>query len=929
MAEHQNYTMEDHSGNQHQQVCSVEPYHVGDGNIERKDITVPSGYTLLQKDNEDHRVRDVRLPMEHGVGQALELQADGSDESASETSEAKSTPTTEDVTAPLVEERVSGARTAARGHIEIPEGITAEEAGVGDTPNVEDRAAGGDAEEKPTTPTVLDNTEPEIHEYLTNDIHTDDHLEKQVGKAFEEQIMPLSELQIKELKMQNANVCEYSGIVVENALSKVEEGACADITFGIQNIDVKGVEMGLVDNTVHISGESLMISACSQIKKMLPEAGESSRTFEEFQKPVRRVSFSDKEGHFEQDTNINNVPSPEVMNMKYEESTEVSSFSKMSVNFIEIEKDRRKEFRTEFEWPTEFTGDLFDDSRCDTVIDTSYIKDEQSCNVDQEYDFVEAERWVNEMDSTHLRDVPSSEQQSPNGEVSQVPKVDFWQRSEEESTEVCKFTAESISKLPNDYGLEDSKSVYKVEINANEPLCGKLSKSELLDFQRPDVLHEDSTGQGISVEQVPGGIVEMEETKVEMTEVPKRRPIVYGSRIPVSRTPHSKAHDVEKYEIDGQEKAEKTSTLSSAKNLKGRSSIIPKRPSPVSRTHLKISSSPGECKVPSITSKRISPVTSRSANTGAKVKDVELQSGLKNSGGKAVPTVIQKSPANVIKITAKTSTGQKTPPGGDEVTKSEDRSGYSSPGSPGTSKTSVGMQGSGGKRVAVLRTPPKSPATSKSRNHTAGGGVLMPDLTRVKSKIGSIDNIKHQPGGGKFQIVNQKLDYSAVQSKCGSKDNVRHVPGGSGVHIVNKPVSVSHVTSKCGSMVNIHHKPGGGNVEVKTEKLAFREKSQSKIGSLDNISHVPGGGTRKDLLPLRNKEKEKEKDKEKEKWRESTRYPPQQPHEPLLPASPTRPLNPHPGLNVWTQKAQLTRQGLDSIPRTASTVSGNVRVSSV
>nr|2MZ7_A Chain A, Microtubule-associated protein tau [Homo sapiens] len=46
---------------------------------------------------------------------------------------------------------------------------------------------------------------------------------------------------------------------------------------------------------------------------------------------------------------------------------------------------------------------------------------------------------------------------------------------------------------------------------------------------------------------------------------------------------------------------------------------------------------------------------------------------------------------------------------------------------------------------------------------------------------------KHQPGGGKVQIINKKLDLSNVQSKCGSKDNIKHVPGGGSVQIVYKP----------------------------------------------------------------------------------------------------------------------------------------------
>ncbi|NXM11929.1 TAU protein, partial [Ploceus nigricollis] len=226
----------------------------------------------------------------------------------------------------------------------------------------------------------------------------------------------------------------------------------------------------------------------------------------------------------------------------------------------------------------------------------------------------------------------------------------------------------------------------------------------------------------------------------------------------------------------------------------------------------------------------------------------------------------QRNSSNATRIPAKTPTAPKTPPSSGrkeqkkpppaaaktekgEQPKSGDRSGYSSPGSPGTpgsrSRTPSlpTPPAREPKKVAVVRTPPKSPASAKTRVQPSA--APMPDLKNVKSKIGSTDNLKHQPGGGKVQIINKKLDFSSVQSKCGSKDNIKHIPGGGSVQIVYKPVDLSHVTSKCGSLGNIHHKPGGGQVEVKSEKLDFKDKVQSKIGSLDNISHVPGGGNKK------------------------------------------------------------------------------------
>ncbi|XP_025217574.1 microtubule-associated protein tau isoform X7 [Theropithecus gelada] len=199
-----------------------------------------------------------------------------------------------------------------------------------------------------------------------------------------------------------------------------------------------------------------------------------------------------------------------------------------------------------------------------------------------------------------------------------------------------------------------------------------------------------------------------------------------------------------------------------------------------------------------------------------KAKGADGKTKIATPRGAAPPG--QKGQANATRIPAKTPPAPKTPPSSGEPPKSGDRSGYSSPGSPGTpgsrSRTPSlpTPPAREPKKVAVVRTPPKSPSSAKSRLQTAP--VPMPDLKNVKSKIGSTENLKHQPGGGKVQIV-------------------------------YKPVDLSKVTSKCGSLGNIHHKPGGGQVEVKSEKLDFKDRVQSKIGSLDNITHVPGGGNKK------------------------------------------------------------------------------------
>ncbi|KAM4824363.1 microtubule-associated protein tau isoform 14-T14 [Urocitellus parryii] len=272
-------------------------------------------------------------------------------------------------------------------------------------------------------------------------------------------------------------------------------------------------------------------------------------------------------------------------------------------------------------------------------------------------------------------------------------------------------------------------------------------------------------------------------------------------------------------------------------------------------------------RVPQLKARMVSKGKEGTGSEDRKAKGADSKTGTKIATPRGTAPPGQKGTANATRIPAKTTPSPKTPPGTaskqvhrkpppagakserGEPAKSGDRSGYSSPGSPGTPGSRSRTPSlptpptREPKKVAVVRTPPKSPSSTKSRLQTAP--VPMPDLKNVRSKIGSTENLKHQPGGGKVQIINKKLDLSNVQSKCGSKDNIKHVPGGGSVQIVYKPVDLSKVTSKCGSLGNIHHKPGGGQVEVKSEKLDFKDRVQSKIGSLDNITHVPGGGNKK------------------------------------------------------------------------------------
>ncbi|XP_078518632.1 microtubule-associated protein 4 isoform X7 [Lissotriton helveticus] len=159
------------------------------------------------------------------------------------------------------------------------------------------------------------------------------------------------------------------------------------------------------------------------------------------------------------------------------------------------------------------------------------------------------------------------------------------------------------------------------------------------------------------------------------------------------------------------------------------------------------------------------------------------------------------------------------------------------------------------------------------------GSVPAPDLKNVRSKIGSTDNLKHQPGGGRAKIEKKPESVGAprkpaaplpvtrtattkttVSKETAQKDTNGRVakpapskkvqpvnapksrPGSANVQILNKKVDTSKVTAKCGSKVNLKHKPGGGDVKIENHKSNVKDKVQSKVGSLDNVGHAPAGG---------------------------------------------------------------------------------------
>uniref|UniRef100_G3VLZ1 Microtubule-associated protein n=1 Tax=Sarcophilus harrisii TaxID=9305 RepID=G3VLZ1_SARHA len=160
------------------------------------------------------------------------------------------------------------------------------------------------------------------------------------------------------------------------------------------------------------------------------------------------------------------------------------------------------------------------------------------------------------------------------------------------------------------------------------------------------------------------------------------------------------------------------------------------------------------------------------------------------------------------------------------------------------------------KKPGVPKATPAKPNSTAPRPSRPSTSISVPDLKNVRSKIGSTDNIKHQPGGGRAKVEKKseaigtarKPEPSAVTKTtttfkaAETKESAQKQPNGK-VQIQNKKVDISKVASKCGSKANIKHKPGGGDIKIENQKLNFKEKAQAKVGSLDNVGHLPAGGT--------------------------------------------------------------------------------------
>ncbi|XP_071584663.1 microtubule-associated protein tau isoform X10 [Heliangelus exortis] len=602
---------------------------------------------------------------------------DGSDEPVSETSDAKSTPTTEDATAPLVEEGDHEDQGGVEQHGEIPEGTTAEEAGIGATPNLEDHAAGGAAQGEPSSPKPVGDT---INRTIQPTKQVAGVLlspEMKVAPAAPTRIqvtipIPLDMYQDSRASEESHELWDHGG----------REG------FGVD--PALGAELGC---GVHLQGGAGGTEDSWSQDEPSPL---STRT------PLKAAASGQErdEDHGTDGTAVGQNVSPGAETAK-----------------------------------EALAGNAFEKKESKNAGDTA------------------GEAHPVETESHKTGEEQEERREPPKGP---------------EATDVTPL------------GLSEAIPQEAVELGQGEDSEPLLERAQL-----PQELKDE----------VEGKVFPLEEAAPEPGErqTPRKQP--GGHDKAISRVPLLKGRmdSKDKEGTEADEKKPKKSSPSTAKPPGiARPSIPPQRNS-------SSSTAPSS---PASTSKRVSSGTPRPASTGTqekKAKGQEMRGGTKAATARAAGG--QRNSTNATRIPAKTPTAPKTPP-------SSGRKEQKKP-PPAAAKSEKAREP---KKVAVVRTPPKSPASAKTRIQPSA--APMPDLKNVKSKIGSTENLKHQPGGGKVQIV-------------------------------YKPVDLSHVTSKCGSLGNIHHKPGGGQVEVKSEKLDFKDKVQSKIGSLDNISHVPGGGNKK------------------------------------------------------------------------------------
>jgi len=113
----------------------------------------------------------------------------------------------------------------------------------------------------------------------------------------------------------------------------------------------------------------------------------------------------------------------------------------------------------------------------------------------------------------------------------------------------------------------------------------------------------------------------------------------------------------------------------------------------------------------------------------------------------------------------------------------------------------------------------------------------------IKSKVGSLDNYYHRPGGGDKDIREIRYHFQAPNS-ISSQTKIYYGPrrDGAGVsreydhdageytRLPNRIKKPTNVKSRIGSLDNVHHRPSGGTRAIFTDRLPWTEGFKHRKG---------------------------------------------------------------------------------------------------
>ncbi|MGH0140764.1 UNVERIFIED_CONTAM: hypothetical protein FKN15_026154 [Acipenser sinensis] len=495
-------------------------------------------------------------------------------------------------------------------------------------------------------------------------------------------------------------------------------------------------------------------------------------------------------------------------------------------------------------------------------------KKELSClvaasNFEQEASNFEQEGEVKNVEpctftSTNEETEPKSEKDEERKQEKDLCALEtgYMESTDEALIAAVKAAQKTDSEAKSDLTLD--ASVEEKSIEALEQ--GENKESHLVTVARESL--DQHAGEDIQKDASASPKANTKFQKIQKREASPAR----KTGVPVLQRKASAKVEADKEQAVAADKKGKTPTPSSAK---ARATFTPKRPSSITTTPLKKTSSPA------LSTPASSSVTAKATSAGSKeVKGAEARSGLKSPASR--PPGGARAPASGSRIPAKTPTA--VAPRGPSAASPDgihsvfctyiakyNKLHHEQRGSEVSGVRSVFIECIFFSHlVKALRMECRMPPTSDVQaipqptvdrcsqvavhNWASAAGEVQilnkkMDLSNVQSKCGSKDNIKHLPAGGNVQILNKKMDLSNVQSKCGSKDNIKHLPAGGNVQIVHKKVDVSNVSSKCGSKDNIRHKPG---IETASVVIKMNAKTNSfliyfKIPH-DSGEHTLGNG---------------------------------------------------------------------------------------